>query len=136
MAYCLNSLSPVADEMIVVDTGSTDKTKEIAEAFGARIYDFEWIDDFSAARNYSLSQAQGDWILVMDADEVISARGLCKIKKNAQPKRKEIAYDLVTRNYVHRTAGDGWVCNDNSYIYEQAGRGMVPQHQGASFPEQ
>ena len=54
LAYCLNSLTPVADEMIVVDTGSTDKTKEIAVAFGARIYDFEWINDFSAARNYSL----------------------------------------------------------------------------------
>ena len=135
LAYCLNSLTPVADEMIVVDTGSTDKTKEIAEAFGARIFDFEWINDFSAARNYSLSQAQGDWILVMDADEVISGQDYAKLKK-LLTKKKEIAYNLVTRNYVHRTAGDGWVCNDNSYIYEQAGRGWFPSVKVRLFPEQ
>jgi glycosyltransferase involved in cell wall biosynthesis len=133
LAYCLNSLTPVADEMIVVDTGSTDKTKVIAEAFGARIFDFEWINDFSAARNYSLSRAQGDWILVMDADEVISGQDYVKLKKLLH-KKKEIAYTLVTRNYVHRTAGDGWVCNDNSYIYEQAGRGWFPSVKVRLFP--
>lgn len=133
LAYCLNSLTPVADEMIVVDTGSTDKTKEIAEAFGARIFDFEWINDFSAARNYSLSQAQGDWILVMDADEVISGQDYVKLKKLLN-KKQEIAYNLVTRNYVHKTAGDGWVCNDNSYIYEQAGRGWFPSGKVRLFP--
>ncbi len=133
LAYCLNSLTPVADEMIVVDTGSTDKTKVIAEAFGARIFDFEWINDFSAARNHSLSQAQGDWILVMDADEVISGQDYAKLKKLLH-KKKESAYILATRNYVHRTAGDGWVCNDNSYIYEQAGRGWFPSTKVRLFP--
>jgi glycosyltransferase involved in cell wall biosynthesis len=133
LAYCLNSLSPAADEVIVVDTGSTDKTKEIAEAFGARVYDFEWINDFSAARNHSLSKAQGDWILVMDADEVISAQDYAKLRK-LLTKKKDIAYELVTRNYVHRTAGDGWVCNDNSYIYEQAGRGWFPSRKVRLFP--
>ena len=59
LAYCLNSLTPIADEMIVVDTGSTDKTKEIAEAFGARIYDFEWINDFAAAQKLFPVQGAG-----------------------------------------------------------------------------
>jgi glycosyltransferase involved in cell wall biosynthesis len=133
LAYCLNSLTPVADEMIVVDTGSTDKTKEIAVAFGAQTFDMEWINDFAAARNYSLEQAKGDWILVMDADEVISAQDYAKIRKLLIQKEK-IAYTLVTRNYVHKTTGDGWVCNDNSYIYEQGGRGWFPSSKVRLFP--
>jgi glycosyltransferase involved in cell wall biosynthesis len=133
LAYCLNSLSPVADEMIVVDTGSSDRTKEIAEAFGAHVYDFEWVNDFAAARNYSLSKAQGDWILVMDADEVISFQDHAKLRKLVTGKDK-IAYNLITRNYVHKTAGDGWTSNDNTYIPEQAGRGWFPSSKVRLFP--
>ncbi|MEI7673088.1 MAG: glycosyltransferase, partial [Deltaproteobacteria bacterium] len=133
LAYCLNSLSPIADEMIVVDTGSTDKTKEIAEAFGAQIYDIEWINDFSVARNESLSKAQGDWILVMDADEVLSFQDYAKLKRLIRKKEK-VAYNLITRNYIIRTAGDGWMCNDNKYIHEQAGRGWFPSGKVRLFP--
>ncbi|HET6491212.1 MAG TPA: glycosyltransferase, partial [Syntrophales bacterium] len=135
LAYCLNSLSPVADEMIVVDTGSTDKTREIAEAFGARVYAFEWIHDFSAARNHSLAQAQGDWILVMDADEVISLQDHARLKKLIS-RKEPIAYNFITRNYVDRTAGDGWMCNDNQYLPEQAGRGWYPSSKVRLFPNQ
>ncbi|MCI8402899.1 MAG: glycosyltransferase [Lachnospiraceae bacterium] len=56
-------------ERVVVDTGSTDRTVELAEKWGAKVYHFPWIDDFAAARNYALDQAQGDWILTLDADE-------------------------------------------------------------------
>jgi len=59
-------------EQIVVDTGSTDKTVEIAEKLGARVYHFEWIDDFSAAKNYAIEQATGNWIAFLDADEYFS----------------------------------------------------------------
>ncbi len=59
-------------EQIVVDTGSTDRTIELAEAMGARVYHFEWIDDFSAAKNYAIGQASGDWIAFLDADEYLS----------------------------------------------------------------
>ena len=72
LARCLLSATPVVDETVIVDTGSTDRTKEIAKAFGAKVYDFEWTDDFSEARNLSLSKATGEWILVLDADETIS----------------------------------------------------------------
>lgn len=68
---CLNSVADIVDEIIIVDTGSTDNTKEIATSFNAKIFDFKWIDDFSAARNYSLEQSTGDWNLVLDADEYI-----------------------------------------------------------------
>ena len=59
----------VAFEQIVVDTGSTDRTVEIAEKMGARVYHFEWINDFAAAKNYAIEQAKGNWIAFLDADE-------------------------------------------------------------------
>ncbi|WP_315793795.1 glycosyltransferase family 2 protein [Paenibacillus sp. BIC5C1] len=69
---CLSSVQDLADEIIIVDTGSTDKTKEIAKKYTDKIYDFKWCNDFSKARNKSLLHATGKWILVMDADEYIS----------------------------------------------------------------
>jgi tetratricopeptide (TPR) repeat protein len=69
LADCLASVVGVVDEIVVVDTGSTDDSGAIAQGFGARVIPFEWVDDFSAARNESLRHATGDWILVLDADE-------------------------------------------------------------------
>lgn len=66
---CLTSVKPYVDEMIVVDTGSEDETPEIAREHGANVFSFEWCDDFAAARNYAISQASGEWILTLDADE-------------------------------------------------------------------
>ena len=69
LATALGSAAPWVDEMIVVDTGSTDGTVALAESFGAKIYHHQWEHDFSKARNQSISYATGDWILIMDADE-------------------------------------------------------------------
>ncbi len=71
---CLASVNEIAEELIVVDTGSKDRTIEIAEGFGARIIEFPWVDDFSAARNVGVEQARGDWILFLDADEELVAK--------------------------------------------------------------
>lgn len=71
LARCLKAAQPYVDEMIIVDTGSTDNTLEIANSFGAKTFSFEWIDDFSAARNFALSKATHDWRLVLDADETL-----------------------------------------------------------------
>lgn len=68
---CLDSLRDIADEIIIVDTGSTDKTKQIASQYTDKVYDFEWIHDFSAARNYSFSKATMDYIYAADADELL-----------------------------------------------------------------
>lgn len=68
---CLSSYAPFMDEIIVVDTGSTDKTKEIASKFTDKIYDFEWVNDFSAARNFAFAKATCDYIFSADADEVL-----------------------------------------------------------------
>ena len=66
---CLASIKGLADQLVVVDTGSTDRTVEIARAHGAEVHAFPWNDDFSAARNAALEHATGDWILMLDADE-------------------------------------------------------------------
>ena len=71
LARCLDSIADLMDEIIIVDTGSTDRTKEIAARYTDRIYDFEWIQDFSAARNYAFSLAKMEYIYTADADEVI-----------------------------------------------------------------
>ena len=71
LANCLDSVKDIANEIIIVDTGSTDKTKAIAKKFNAKIFDFKWVDDFSAARNESLKHAAKEWILILDADVIV-----------------------------------------------------------------
>ena len=72
LARCLDTVADLVEEIIIVDTGSTDATKEIAARYTDKIYDFEWIDDFSAARNYAFSKATQEYIYTADADEVIN----------------------------------------------------------------
>ena len=68
---CLASIKPYGFEIVVVDTGSTDRTKEIASKYADKVLDFAWCDDFSAARNFSLRNASNNWIFMIDCDEVI-----------------------------------------------------------------
>ncbi|CAA7600323.1 Glycosyltransferase 2-like [Acididesulfobacillus acetoxydans] len=92
LGRCLRSVQGSVHEVIVVDTGSTDATREIAEAFGARVKSFAWNDDFSAARNASLEEATGDWILFLDADEELSPAGnqvLQRLTAGAEPEGYE-----------------------------------------------
>jgi glycosyltransferase involved in cell wall biosynthesis len=99
MAHCLESVKALVDEIIVVDTGSTDKTIDIAKEFGARVYPFKWRDDFSAARNESLKYCKADWVLILDADEAIDPLDYETIK-NACLRPQADAYSLIHRNYV------------------------------------
>ena len=86
LEQCLTHVKDIVNEIIIVDTGSTDKTKEIAKDFckkfaiEGKFFDYKWVDDFSAARNEGLRHATKDWILVLDADEVIAKEDLGKIK--------------------------------------------------------
>lgn len=94
---CLNSVKEAVDEMIIVDTGSTDATKERAAAVGAKVYEFEWINHFAAARNYSFQQATCDYILWLDADDVIMPEDLKKLLELKN--RPSFDYDTVTMKY-------------------------------------
>lgn len=88
LARCLDSVADLVEEIIIVDTGSTDKTKEIAAKYTDKIYDFEWIDDFSAARNFAFSKASMEYIYTADADEVINEENREKfriLKENLLP---------------------------------------------------
>lgn len=78
---CLESVRDLVDEMIIVDTGSTDSTKAIAHEFTSNVYDFEWVNDFSAAKNEAIRQAKGKWILVLDADEYVQPEGKEELKR-------------------------------------------------------
>lgn len=78
---CLDSVAELVDEIILVDTGSTDDTKKIASKFSAKIYDFPWRDDFSAARNYAVAQAVGDYWFWLDADDVVEGENQEKLRR-------------------------------------------------------
>lgn len=135
LVKCFKSIRDVVDEIIVVDTGSTDKTKDIARVFGAKVYDFTWTGDFSAARNHSLQQAQGEWILILDADEVISKRDFDELKAILRKRAlMPEAYSIVTRNYLntYSTAID-WTKNTGQYS-EEAGTGWIASAKVRLFP--
>jgi glycosyltransferase involved in cell wall biosynthesis len=78
---CLASIAPWVDELVVVDTGSTDNTPDIAQSHGARLFEFPWCDDFAAARNESLRHASGEWVFWMDSDDTIDEANGQKLRK-------------------------------------------------------
>lgn len=102
---CLLSVKPYVDEMIVVDTGSEDGTPEIAANFGAKVEYFEWCDDFAAARNYAISKASGNWILMMDADEELVVESEDFFKELTLPSEIFAYYLIYTEvnDYRQRT---------------------------------
>ena len=85
LVRCLKSVVPVVDELIIVDTGSKDNTIDIAKEFGAKVFLFEWCDDFAAARNESLKHATGDWILQLDADDELLPTSIPPLQSKDNP---------------------------------------------------
>ena len=95
---CLDSIREAADEIILVDTGSEDRTKEKGANYTEKIYDFPWKDDFSAARNYAVSKASGDYWMWLDADDVLSREACEKLKALKQELPSET--DVVMMPYA------------------------------------
>ncbi|HAV64357.1 MAG TPA: hypothetical protein DCY13_18565, partial [Verrucomicrobiales bacterium] len=81
IGQCLDSVRDIAHQIVVLDTGSTDRTVAIAKQRGAEVHHFTWCDDFSAARNAALEHAKGDWVLVVDADEVLPAEAAIHLRR-------------------------------------------------------
>lgn len=102
---CLASVREVVDQIVIVDTGSTDKTCQIASEWGADIFTFDWCDDFSAARNVSIEGAKCDWILWMDADERLQQSSIAELKTLLQPEENPVAYNLHIASRVEGGKG-------------------------------
>ena len=96
---CLNSIKDVVDEIVLVDTGSTDRTVELAHDMGARVLHRAWRDDFSEARNAALHAALGQWILVIDADEELETKSARRLRAVAQAARVD-GLRTIVRNHV------------------------------------
>ncbi len=90
LARCLDSIADLMDEIIIVDTGSTDKTKEIASRYTDKIYDFQWINDFSAARNFADSKATMEYIYTADADEMLDVENRERFRQLKQVLMPEV----------------------------------------------
>lgn len=93
---CLKRLKPCKFEIIVVDTGSVDRTMELAAKYTDNIYSFEWCSDFSAARNYSIKKASNDWVLIIDCDEYLENVNLLNVAKMCKENPDKVG--MITRN--------------------------------------
>lgn len=123
---CLNSIKELVDEIIIVDTGSTDKTKDIAKKFTTKIFDFNWCNDFSKARNESLKHATKEWILILDADETISQIDH-KAIKDAIKNTKNLGFSLIQRNYTNDSSSAKWISSkEDAYLESQVAKGWFP----------
>lgn len=125
---CLNSINDIVDEIIIVDTGSIDKTVDIAESFGAKVYHFPWTNSFSEARNESLKYATKDWILILDADDEFCIEDKEKFKQLINSSLDENSlYFFETLNYCGSVADSNNISinlnprifkNNHGYSYE------------------
>ncbi len=109
---CLQSVKDIVDEMIIVDTGSTDSTVNIAESFGAKVFHYTWNGSFSDARNHSLRQAGGDWLMIMDADDELEPSGRAAVLELVKNEDVE-AYFFETISFVGEKPGTDVLKNMN-----------------------
>lgn len=98
---CLKSVKNLVDEIVIVDTGSTDKTVEIAKKYDAKIHYFKWVDDFAAARNESLKNCSGEWILYLDADERLKEIDTTKLRQMLKDADKNLGAIICTIESDH-----------------------------------
>ena len=110
---CLDSVADLCEEIIIVDTGSTDSTKEIAQEYTDRIYDFQWTDDFSAARNYAFSKATQEYIYSADADEVLDEENRERFRVLKEAMLPEI--EIVQMKYGNQMKYDTVYNYDEEY---------------------
>ncbi len=134
IARCLDSIAELVDEIIIVDTGSTDRTVEIASAYTSKVYSYPWTDDFSDARNYSFSKASMDYCMWMDADDIMEKTERDKflqLKKSLLPDT-----DIVMMKYHTAFDENGrpsfsyfrerWIRNSSKYCWVGAVHEVIP----------
>ncbi len=134
LAACLNAAKAIADEIIVIDTGSKDRSSDIAEIYGARTFDYPWQDDFADARNFAIEQARGDWIFILDADEIMAPEDQKEIRRLIASPQRNVGYSIETRNYTNMTNCLNWQANTGDYAEYEAGLGWFPSRKIRLFP--
>jgi len=149
LAQTLDSAKSFVDEIIVVDTGSLDGTIELAKSYGAQVETFEWIDDFAAARNYSFSFATGDWIMWLDAGDVIPPEAqeaflrlkgepvmleggeadviICELNRVIEPETGKVIFHYAVPRIARRSANPYW----RNAVHEEL---IVDSLKGTYFP--
>ncbi len=124
LPHCLDSLSGAVDEIVIVDTGSKDKTLHVARRYTDRVFEFPWVKDFSAARQFAFDQAQGDWVTWFDADDVVyGARAIPALASGAPADVGAIYWPYITAwdaygNPTCQFWRERMVRNDGSYQWE------------------
>lgn len=140
IARAIDSVKPLVSEIIVVDTGSDDRTIQVAQEHGAQVLSFAWCDDFAAARNFSLAQSTSDWILVLDADEMIAPCDLDELRSLCE--KDGVCYRFNQRHYTSDARLSGFIpCRGEFPELEQGIPGyfesgcvrLFPNHQGIEF---
>ncbi|MDR1692987.1 MAG: glycosyltransferase family 2 protein [Oscillospiraceae bacterium] len=125
LARCLDSVRDLADEIVIVDTGSTDKTKEIARKYTGKVSDFEWVNDFSAARNEAFSRATMDYAMWLDADDIVppeSLKRMLALKESLNPDVDIVAMKYLTHfdaggNPILTSTRERWIRLGGGYIW-------------------
>lgn len=116
---CLSSINEIVDEIIIVDTGSTDNTKNIAYKYTDKVFDFEWVQDFSKARNYSFSKATKDYILWLDADDVILKEDYIKLEQLKRNMDGSVDIYMLNYNYSQDELGNCTVMQKRERILKR-----------------
>ncbi|QSO47521.1 glycosyltransferase [Alicyclobacillus mengziensis] len=129
--HCIEAIRPAVDEIVVVDTGSYDETVPIVESLGLSVYHFDWIDDFSAARNYAHSLATHDWIIAVDSDETLHPDDVQKLRDVVFASTPEVVFGITQVNYL--VSGDIGNQHGTARIYNRtAGRWIYRAHEQLS----
>jgi glycosyltransferase involved in cell wall biosynthesis len=131
LEQCLASIKSIASEIIIVDTGSTDGTIQIAKKFGARIFHYEWNDDFAAARNFALDKVTQAWTFILDADEKIAEKDILKIRQLLKEKK---VYNVETRNYIDDKEVERVIVCNNAYEEDKGHFGWCSSAKIRLFP--
>lgn len=124
IAHCLECLSPYDFEIIVADTGSSDRTRNIARQYTNHVYDFIWCDDFAAARNFTISKATNPYVMVLDSDEFLENIDIQKLERQIQEQPDAVGRicirNVLTRNGIHQENVE-WISRifaKDKFVYE------------------